>query len=501
MAEALKILFASTEAVPFVKAGGLADVAGSLPGALRALGHDARLVLPHYGMIDNAVWGIEPLFTFDLERPGSTTPVQVSRCDTEGAPTYFIRARPWLGDDRQLYYGWDWDVTRFLSFSQAVVEMLSRMGLRENGLHWLPDVIHANDWHTGLIPFLVRQSPPGAPLARTASLYTIHNVGYQGAVVGGFLADLNLPPRDHPLLARFGKTDNLMALGIAYADAVNTVSPRYAMELQQEYFGYGLDPLLRARAAEGDFFGVLNGIDTICWNPATDPELAACYDADSLDQRAENKRALQAQSGLPVRDPALVIGMISRLVEQKGLDVVLPALRRLLPEADVQFVLLGTGQPYYMDGVRALAQDFPGQVRAFLEFGGIAAQRIYAGCDVFLMPSRYEPGGLGQMIAMRYGALPVVRATGGLADTVVNYDGGDADAGTGFVFESYSVEALLGTLRWVIDTFHARPAAWRRMQRRAMRNDFSWDASAREYVKQYRRMISRRESATLVPGG
>ncbi len=498
MDEALNILLASTEAVPFAKSGGLADVAGSLPGALRALGHDARLVLPHYGMIDDAAFGIRPVFTFNLARPAETLAVQVSRCDVEGVPAYFVKGRPWFGDDRQLYYGWDWDVPRFLFFSQAVVKMLAWLGATENGQRWTPDVLHANDWHTGLIPFLLYTLPADSLLRRVASLYTIHNIGYQGAAVGGWLADLGLPWREHPFLMRLGKTDNLMAIGVAYADAVNTVSPRYARELQQEYFGSGLDPLLRARAAEGDMFGVLNGIDMAHHNPATDPAVPANYDVDTLDRRVENKRALQARTGLPVRDSAPVFGMVSRLVEQKGLDLVIPAMRRLLAEADVQFVALGTGQPQYMEGLRLLAQDFPNKMRAYLEYSAISSRLIYSGCDAFLMPSRYEPCGLGQMVAMRYGALPVVRATGGLADTVVNYDAGEAQRGTGFVFEHYTLDALLGTLHWVIDTYHAQPAAWRRMQVRAMQTDFSWDTPAREYVRQYQKVIARRREGVAI---
>ena len=493
MDRALKVLFAASEAVPFAKTGGLADVAGSLPASLRALGHDARLVLPHYGLIDDAAYGIEPLRSFTLSQPAGRVQVKVSRADVKGVPTYLLKGRDWFAEDRLLYYGWERDVPRFLFFSQAVVALLEWLGAAENGNGWLPDVIHANDWHTGLVPFLLRQMP--MPIA---SLYTIHNIGYQGAAVGGWLRDLRLPRRDHPLLAQLGKSDNLMAIGVAYADIVNTVSPRYAQELQQLEYGYGLDPLLRARAAAGEFLGVLNGIDTAYWNPATDPHVAYPYDAASLEARARNKEALQREAGLPVRESALVVGMISRLVEQKGLDLVLPAMRGLLPEADMQFVVLGTGQPHYVEGLQRLAGDFPGKMRAFLEFEGIAASRIYAGCDAFLMPSRYEPGGIGQLVAMRYGALPVVRATGGLADTVVNYDAGDADAGTGFVFDNYTPEALRGTLRWVLDTYRARPEAWRRMQVRAMQMDFSWDASARAYVALYRRIAAMRRAHEVV---
>ncbi|GAB4451926.1 MAG: glycogen synthase GlgA [Anaerolineae bacterium] len=493
----LNILVVSAEAVPYVKAGGLADVAGSLPAALRALGHDARLVLPHYGIIDDAAFDLQPRFTFALERPAETVTVEVHYTDRAGVPTYFLRGHPWFGDDRKLYYGWDQDVPRFLFFAQAVVAMLAWLGGAENGQRWTPDVVHANDWHAGLIPFLLRTAPLDSHLACISTLYTIHNIGYQGDAVGGWLSDLQMPPRDHPLLAQLGKADNLMAIGAAYAGAVNTVSPRYARELQQEDYGYSLDPLLRARAAAGEMSGVLNGIDTASWNPVTDPALVANFDAETLERRVANKLALQADADLPQSGATPLIGMITRLVEQKGLDVAIPAMRWLLAEADAQFVVLGTGERRYIEALSRLMEDFPGKVRAFLEFGALSSRRIYAGCDAFLMPSRYEPCGISQMIAMRYGALPVVRATGGLADTVANYDASAGEAGTGFVFEQYTVDALLGTLHWVIETYHARPAVWRRMQTRAMKQDFSWGASAREYVAQYRRVLARcREGAS-----
>lgn len=490
MHDPLNILIASAEAVPFVKSGGLADVSGSLPVALRSLGHDARLVLPHYAMIDDEAWGVRRLFNFVMKRPCDSAFVRVSRCDVRGVPTYLIGGCPWFCADQQLYFGCEEDVPRYLFFCQAVVELGRRVSLVEDGAPWIPDVIHTNDWHMGLIPFLLHYQH--GPVGRVAALHTIHNIAYQGDCAGDWLDKLAIPPREHALLHRLGKSDNPMAIGMAYADAVNTVSPSYARELEKPYFGVGLDGLVRARAAAGEMFGVLNGIDMERRNPATDPALATNFTVNTVRRRVENKRALQLQAGLAIRDDVLLVGMVSRLVEQKGLELVLPAMWQLLQESDIQFVILGTGEPRYMDALQDLSVSFPGRVCAFLEFHALPASCIYAGCDAFLMPSRFEPCGIGQMIAMRYGALPVVRATGGLADTVVNYDDGNAVEGTGFVFHAYTLEALLGTLRWVSHVYYRRPLAWQQMQARAMRRDSSWGASAREYIKQYRRVATRR---------
>ncbi len=489
----LNILIVAAEAAPFAKSGGLADVAGSLPQALRALGHDARLMLPDYALIDNAAWDIHHAFNFIMAENAF---VRVNYTDANGVPVYFLGGCPWFCADDELYYGCRQDAPRFIFFSQAVAS-IGQAGPLSNGVPWIPDVIHANDWHTGILPFLFYLRRYDPHIQRIATLYTIHNIAYQGDCAGDPLRKINMPPRLHPDLVRLDKTDNLMATGMAYADAVNTVSPRYARELEKPEFGFGLDEMVRIRAARHEMFGVLNGIDIGRWNPATDPTLAVNYDAHTLERRTENKRALQIQSETEVRDDAMVIGMVSRLVEQKGLDLVFPAMWQLLRESNTQFIVLGVGRPRYIEAMRWLENEFPGRVRAYLEFSALPAERIYAGCDAFIMPSRYEPCGIGQMIAMRYGALPLVRATGGLADTVINYDDGAADKGTGFVFHAYTSEALLGTLRWALHTYLVRHGAWQRMQRRAMRIDFSWDASAREYVRRYRQIVAQRQQRRM----
>ncbi|MYE26748.1 MAG: glycosyltransferase, partial [Chloroflexi bacterium] len=280
--------------------------------------------------------------------------------------------------------------------------------------------------------------------------------------------------------------DNLLAIGIAYSDMISTVSPRYAAEIQYPYSGYELAPLIGRRA--DDLRGILNGLDVDRWDPSRDPTLVANFSADDFSSlRSLNKRHLQSSSRLPVRSETPLVGIVSRLAAQKGFDLALPALRSLLAARDMQLVVLGTGEANLEYAFWQLDQDFGDRARAFLQFDGALAQQIYAGCDIFLMPSHYEPCGIGQMMAMRYGALPLVRETGGLADTVINYDNADGEVGTGFVFHWQEPQAVEGTLNWALDVYSKRPDAWRRMQERGMRTDFGWTKSAGEYIELYER--------------
>jgi starch synthase len=306
------------------------------------------------------------------------------------------------------------------------------------------------------------------------------------------LWDAGVPPRTQPDLVYQDKADNLLGIGIAYSDLVTTVSPRYAVEIQYPRFGEGLEGLVKTRNNSGDVEGILNGIDVDRWNPATDPWLDNRFTADDfLEARAKNKAALQQEAGIATRADTPLIAMVTRLVEQKGADLAIEALRRLLVDTDCQFVILGTGDKELENGFWRLCNDFRWKSRAYLQYDAILSQRIYGACDLFLMPSRYEPCGIGQMMAMRYGALPVVRETGGLADTVQNYDNGNGDVGTGFVFLWEEADAVLNTLRWAIDTYRFRKEAFHKMQQRAMRIDFSWDKSAREYIALYERAVAR----------
>ncbi|MGB1286170.1 MAG: glycogen synthase, partial [Aggregatilineales bacterium] len=298
-----------------------------------------------------------------------------------------------------------------------------------------------------------------------------------------------IPGRYHPLLNRYSLNNNLLGIASAFSDMVTTVSPTYATEIRYPYAGYELAGLMDDR--QDDLTGILNGLDIDLWNPATDKHLVANFDTDTLEKRLDNKRHLQSFARLPVSDDIPVIGMVTRLTPQKGLNMAIPAIRTLMQETEVQIVILGTGHDDIEHEVWKLTQEFRNQARAFIQYDNSLASRIYGGCDLFLMPSKFEPCGIGQMLAMRYGALPIVRKTGGLADTVANYDNQDADAGTGFVFEWEQSSAVLGTMRWAVETYTQHKDAWNRMQQRAMQQDFSWKSSARQYIEVYENALNK----------
>lgn len=484
----MNVLFITAEMDPFAKVGGLADVVGALPGALREDGDDARVIMPLYGTINTAKYGVEYRFTFQLHRRNGAADVHVFSTLHRGVPVYFLKSWPFFGDEHSVYTDWDWDSPRFIFFSQAALAAAGELAAREG---FFPDVVHANDWHTGIVPFLVAERRGwDADWARVGTMITLHNTQYQGEHLGGWLFDADVPGRHHGLLDWRGLNDNALAIGIAYSDKVTTVSPRYAVEIQYPDKGFGLDGLLRDRAA--DLHGILNGLDVQVFDPATDPHIISHYDSETFaTQRAANKAELQREMALPERAEVPLIGLVSRLVWQKGIDLIVPAMRRLLAGYDVQFVALGAGEHGYNDAMWQIGSDFHWKARVSIGYNAAVAEHIYAGCDLFLMPSHFEPCGIGQMIAMRYGALPVVRETGGLADTVESYDDGPADRGDGFMFLWEEPDALYHTLVWALDTYRNRPDAWQRMQRRAMRRDFRWATSAAQYQALYAEAVAR----------
>jgi starch synthase len=489
----MNVLFASAEAVPFAKAGGLADVVGALPKYLRKQGVDARVIMPLYGMIDRAAYRVETVATFQFSRHQGTADVRLSYTEYDGVPFYFVATWPFFGEGGHLYTQWEWDVPRFIAFNELILSVAYQLGVGAGGrAPWFPDVLHLHDWHTGLAPFLVAYGRRDQWWAKMGTVITIHNMGYQGPHASPFLFQAGIPPRE--MLESFdpGKGDNLLAIGLGYSDMITAVSPRYATEIQYPRFGEGLEGLVGRRAYFGDVVGILNGLDTERWNPATDRALMHHFDVDTFTQlRHRNKIALQSQMALPVRPDVPMIGIVSRLTEQKGFDLAIPALSQLLSEQDIQVMALGSGEPALENSLWALENNFRDKARSYVGFEPTLAQRIYASCDLFLMPSRYEPCGTGQMMALRYGALPVVRETGGLADTVQSYDDGPADYGTGFVFLWEQPDAVLNTLRWALDTYRQRPEAFRRMQRRGMEIDFGWERSAREYIRVYERALAK----------
>ncbi len=479
----MKVLLASAEALPFAKVGGMADVVGSLPAALGRAGLDARVILPCYGFIDHAQFAIEPLFSFDFSHRLGTSAVSLFACEHQGIPFYLLQSPPYFDAEDEVYSAWDWDMQRFIFFNQALMASLYELDAQTG---WHPDCLHLHDWHTSLLPFMLREQSEVDFWSSLATVLSIHNFAYQGDAAGGFLWQAGIHGRHHPDLLDLGLTDNLLGIGIAYSDMIATVSPRYAEEIKHPYAGYALAPLIGRR--EADLRGILNGLDCDLWNPATDASLVSNFDADSfISARPPNKQHLQAFAGLPERGDLPLVAVVSRLAAQKGFDMALPALRAVLGERDMQLVALGTGEPDIESAFWQLEEDFGDQARAFLQFDAALAPQIYAGCDIFLMPSHFEPCGMGQMIAMRYGALPLARETGGLADTVSNYDNADADVGTGFLFHWQEAGAVEGTLNWALDVYAEKPSAWRRMQKRGMQSDFSWHRSADQYIGLYER--------------
>ncbi len=480
----------SAEVAPYAKVGGLADVIGSLPLALAAAGHEVVVAMPRYGSIDPDRYALDPPTRGFMVTLGWGTSHGFGFFEGRmGADSHPDSARPRIifADNTLLFgapevYGLPYEHERFFFFCRAALQWCT-----ENG--WQPDIVHCHDWHTAIAIHWLRYT---MQLDRfwgdTATVFTIHNLAYQGVFGGDYLfglADLSGTQMLPIEYARFGGAANPLARAIVESDLVNTVSPTYHDEIRTPESGEGLDTILRER---GDaFVGILNGIDETVWDPATDSAIAAHYDAGNHAAKADNTAALQHDLGLDNDPRAPVIGVVSRLVEQKGFDLVARIADRIVDQG-AQFVILGTGDPAIEHAFRRVASERPNRVAVRLGFDAHLASRIYAGSDLFLMPSRFEPCGLGQMIAMRYGTIPIVRRTGGLADTVADYDP-LAHAGTGFVFDTYNPEACFAAVARAIATYRD-PMAWDVLVSHAMMCDFSWAASARQYSALYQRAIA-----------
>jgi starch synthase len=478
----LKILFVSAEVAPFAKAGGLGDVCGSLPKALAALGHEVRVVMPAYQSIEAAVHsgehGVRP-HPVTLQVPLGTGKVAAGVLEAKlpgsEVPVYFVAERHQFGD-RPYYYGYKDDAYRFAFFSRAGLDLVIA------ALGWRPDVVHAHDWHTApAVTWLATAGNCDGRYAGLPTVYTVHNLVHQGTAPWHIFPYLGL--LTHGLREERPGEVNFMARGIFHATMITTVSPTYAREIMGREGGGGLDGLLRHR--HQDVHGILNGLDYEVWNPATDRHLAATFDAGSLERRQANKRALQARAGLPERDIPLV-GMVTRLDRQKGLDITGHILHLLMNgyAGDVQAVVLGSGWPEYERMLRHLSGYHQGKLTAILGYDAQLAPLIYGGSDILLMPSLFEPCGLGQLLAMRYGAVPVVRATGGLADTV-------RPGVTGFTFQNYSADDFWNCLQEALYILRLDPESWRAIQTRGMASDYSWEASARAYQQVYEWAIAR----------
>ncbi len=492
MEEHLRVLFVSAEVTPFARTGGLGDVIGALPPVLAKYGCDVRIVMPLYQSVRAQSFPLK-LVIEDLSVPlvfgdRSVRVWQGALPQKDGAeivPVYFIEqeeyfGRPGLYGDASVEYGDN--AFRFIFFCRAVLALMGR-------LEWFPQIIHCHDWHTGLVPAYLRFLPGlDSRLTTAATIFTIHNLAYQGVFPESVFRMTGLPPQlFQPVGVEFYGQMNFMKSGLYYADALTTVSPTYAEEICTAEFGYGLDGVLRERREV--LVGILNGVDYIAWNPTSDAALVAQFSADDVTGKRACKTALLRMFGL-VEDPEIpLLGMVTRLAEQKGVDLVTGALEGMFAlNADV--VIFGSGERRYEGLLVALARQYPNRLGVRLGFSDVLSHQIQAGIDCLLMPSRFEPCGLTQMYAMRYGAIPVVRATGGLRDTVSPFDP-TTRHGAGFVFREPTAAALLGAVQAAVSVF-ADKAAWRQLQHNAMTQDFSWDASARQYIQLYRETIGKK---------
>ncbi len=487
----LKILLVSPEVVPFAKTGGLADVAGSLPKALAVVGNDntgndVRVAMPRYRHIEAGAYKTD--FPVPFNNRFETVIIRESTIEShyrgiqKTIPVYLVDNHHYFYRDGM--YMFDDEAERFAFFSKAVLEMLPR-------LDWQPDVIHCNDWQSGPIPLFLRTHYRQDPFYnRIATVFTIHNLQYQGNFPKATLRVLGLGDEFfHPERLEFYGSISFMKAGILYSDLVSTVSRTYASEIQRPDMGERMDGLLRKRSK--DLYGIVNGINYHEFDPATDPRIHRNYDKHSMSNKKENKYAIQKEMGLPIKDVPL-IGLITRLVDQKGLDLISEIIDELM-EDELQFAVLGSGDRYYEQMFESIRKRYPEKMGLHLGFNAILAQRIYAGADMFLMPSRFEPCGLGQMISLRYGTIPIVRYTGGLADTVNDYNP-DTGSGNGFGFYEYSGKELFRTIKRALQIYREKPDQWDKLVKNALCLDFSWARSGAEYLQLFQEAINMRMS-------
>ncbi|AIF42824.1 glycogen synthase GlgA [Virgibacillus sp. SK37] len=470
----MNIVFAASECAPFIKTGGLGDVIGSLPKALLDQGVEVSVMLPKYEDLPFFLkQEMENVAQMEVPVGWRTQYCGIEKVERDSICYYFLDNEYYF--KRHGSYGFFDDGERFAFFSRAVLEALPYLNRK-------PDIIHCHDWQTGLISVLLKARYSNHPFySGIKTVFTIHNLRYQGVYPKEVLSDL-LDLSElyfHMNGLEFHGNVSYLKAGLAYADQITTVSPTYAEEIQLPHYGEQLDGFLRER--DGFLQGIVNGIDTEEYNPELDRFIFQSY--DDVEGKQANKLQLQEKLDLPVDRTIPVVSMVTRLVEQKGIDLVLHVFREILGQG-VQFILLGTGDGHYEQRFRELAKEYPEQVRVQLFFDEGLARQIYAGSDLFLMPSQFEPCGIGQLLAMRYGTIPIVRETGGLKDTVAPYDV-LRDTGYGFTFTNYNAHDMLYVLEQAVGLFRYQPGKWKQLVERAMRQDFSWNASAQAYLKLY----------------
>lgn len=492
MQNKLKIMYISSEIAPFAKTGGLADVSGALPKILKEKEHDVRVFMPKYASINERKYTLREVIRLkDIKVPMGTQSavanVKSAFLPDSKVQVYFVENKDYFNRsdlyiDPETNKDWPDNAERFIFFSRAALEILKI-------LHWQPDIIHCNDWQTALIPLYLKTVFKDDPFfADTNSLLSIHNIAFQGIFEDTILPLMGVPKdlyfKESPI--EFWGKINFLKGGIVYADVINTVSKNYAKEIQQsDEFGRGLQLELRKRSK--DVYGIVNGIDYSVWDPEIDDLLPANYSRRDLSGKLENKKALVESLGLKFNENTAVIGTVSRLTDQKGFDLIAEALNDLL-KLDVQYILLGTGEEKYHKLFENFAKKYPNKISVNLKFDNQLAHQIEAGCDMFLMPSQFEPCGLNQLYSLKYGTIPIVRATGGLVDTVKNISP-DIKKGCGFVFKDYTAQAMMREIRRAVEAFKDKEE-WGKLMSRAMKLDFSWYVSTEKYEQLYEKLVS-----------
>lgn len=489
----MKIAFAASEVFPYAKAGGLGDVVGALPNELSKLGHEVKVFLPKYNTITDAEYKLRhlpELGEIPVQIAGKSYIVRVYSSSQPGSnvvfyfvdcPHYFCRYEIYTNDK-------DED-ERFILFSKSVIEILQR-------LQWAPDIIHCNDWPTGLIPLLLRENYGWDSLFRnTATVFTIHNIAYQGRFAKDVFIKSEFDSK-HALpggIAEYHGDINFLKTAILTSDIINTVSETYARELLTPEYGEGMNHYLSLR--QNDFYGILNGVDYNIWNPKKDKNIPFNYSMNDVSSKIKNKKVLLTRLDLPFDENIPLIGIVSRLVEQKGFDLINSGIDQLM-KLNAQWVILGNGQEIYEKMFRKMVKKYPKKVSVYLGFYDELSHLIMAGADIFLMPSRFEPCGLGQIYALKYGTVPVVRRTGGLADTVQDWNESLVSGkGTGFSFYDYSLTALVHSVRLAVNNFNNK-STWNKIQLNGMSKDFSWRKSAEKYVALYEKAAIKRRGQT-----